>query len=46
MPPEQSDYEVGYKKPPKHTQWEKGQCPNPKGRPRGAKNRTTYLPSA
>lgn len=28
------DYEVGYKKPPKHTQWKKGHCPNPKGRPR------------
>ena len=23
------DYEVGYKQPPKHTQWKKGQCGNP-----------------
>lgn len=26
-------YEVGYKKPPKKNQFQKGQCPNPKGRP-------------
>ena len=24
----QKDYEVGYKRPPKHTQWKKGQCGN------------------
>ena len=24
------DYEVGYKRPPKQTQWKKGQCGNPK----------------
>jgi hypothetical protein len=23
-------YEVGYQRPPKHTQWKKGQCGNPK----------------
>ena len=32
-------YEVGYKQPPKHTQWKKGQCGNPerkrKRSPRG-----------
>ncbi len=27
-----SDYEVGYKKPPKHTQFKKGVCANPRGR--------------
>jgi hypothetical protein len=28
-------YEVGYKKPPKHTQWQKGYpSPNPSGRPK------------
>ena len=27
-----SDYEVGYCKPPKHTRFQKGICPNPKGR--------------
>lgn len=29
-----SKYDVGYKKPPKHTRFKKGVCPNPKGRPR------------
>lgn len=27
-------YEVGYRKPPKHTQWNIGQSGNPKGRPK------------
>jgi hypothetical protein len=27
-----SKYEVGYKRPPKHSQFKKGICPNPKGR--------------
>lgn len=32
---ERSDYEVGYGKPPKQFQWEKGcKSPNPKGRPK------------
>lgn len=33
---EGSDYEarVGYRRPPKHTRWAKGYCPNPFGRPR------------
>jgi hypothetical protein len=26
------DYDVGYGKPPKHTRFKKGVCPNPKGR--------------
>lgn len=30
----QTDYEVGYGKPPKHTQFPKGQSGNPKGRPK------------
>jgi hypothetical protein len=28
-------YAVGYGRPPKHTQFKPGQCPNPKGRPKG-----------
>lgn len=27
-----AEYEIGYKKPPVHTRWKKGQCPNPSGR--------------
>jgi len=38
------DYEVGYKKPPKHSQFKKGQRANPNGRPKGARNlRTEFL---
>ena len=29
-----SDYEVGYKKPPKNRQFKPGVCPNPAGRPK------------
>ena len=29
-----ANYEVGYGKPPKHTQFKKGQSGNPKGRPK------------
>lgn len=28
------DYEIGYGKPPKHSQFKKGVCSNPLGRPR------------
>jgi hypothetical protein len=31
------DYEVGYRKPPVHSRFKKGHCPNPKGRPKKAK---------
>lgn len=31
-------YEVGYKKPPKATQFKPGQCGNPKGRPKGSRS--------
>ncbi len=26
------EYEIGYGKPPKHTRFQKGVCPNPRGR--------------
>ncbi len=32
------DYEVGYGKPPKHTQFKESQSGNPKGRPKGSNN--------
>ncbi len=32
------DYEIGYGKPPEHTQFKTGQSGNSKGRPKGSKN--------
>lgn len=39
-------YEVGYKKPPRHTRWPQEFCPNPRGRPRGSKDTATLVTEA
>jgi Family of unknown function (DUF5681) len=43
---DERDYKVGYKKPPLHTRFKRGQSGNPRGRPRGAKNFSTVLNDA
>jgi hypothetical protein len=40
---EQVPYKVGYRRPPKHTQFQKGQSGNVRGRPRGRKNTKTII---
>jgi Family of unknown function (DUF5681) len=39
-------YEIGYRKPPRNTRFEKGRSGNSRGRPRGAKNFTTIVGEA
>lgn len=37
------DYEVGYRRPPRHTQFRPGRSGNPRGRPRGSRGLKTDL---
>lgn len=40
---DRDDKPVGYRNPPKHTRWKRGQSGNPRGRPKGSKNTKTLL---
>ena len=43
LPSERPDYEVGYGKPPAATRFKPGRSGNPRGRPRGARNKMPAL---
>ena len=45
-PDKDAPYEIGYGKPPKHTQFKPGQSGNSKGRPRGQRNFRTAVRDA
>jgi hypothetical protein len=38
MSPPFSEYQVGYRKPPQHSRFKKGQSGNPKGRPKASES--------
>ena len=41
--PTRANYRIGYGKPPKESRFQPGQSGNPRGRPRGAKNKRPAL---
>src|SRR5216683_6318984 len=41
-----SEYEVGYRRPPQHTRFQRGSSGNPKGRPRASKNLSAVFETA
>ncbi|HEV2551571.1 MAG TPA: DUF5681 domain-containing protein [Stellaceae bacterium] len=43
MPDESKEYTIGFGRPPRRTQWQRGTSGNKKGRPRGSKNLSTIL---
>ena len=43
---QEPDYEVGYRKPPRHTRFKPGVSGNPRGRPKDAKNLSTLVHDA
>jgi Family of unknown function (DUF5681) len=43
---DERDYQVGYGKPPRHSQFKRGQSGNPRGRPAGSKNLGTLVSEA
>ena len=46
MADQADNYMVGFKRPPKHTRYAKGQSGNPNGRPKGSQNLATILEKA
>ena len=46
MKPPSKNWEVGYGRPPKHTQFQPNQSGNPAGRPKGSQNTRTIIRSA